>query len=377
MEPLRRRLLTLSTLAVMAASIASVTPVAAATPAGPAGFEPSDGGWAVVRDPSEGAYTPSARDRGNTSGGTVTVTRQETGRWVVRWVGLAGAGYGHVQVSALGSAPRHCAAYTWGTDGADATATIYCFKRTADALLDFGTPIDTPFVVTIVGEDAPVAGNPGRLAYAYTSDFDTDHTPDTSYDYVSTGGYLFVKHQAKGTYLVTIPGIGKADGAFLVNPYQSASELRRCQVRDWSLAGTDVQAHVDCVNLKGVTQDAEFNVLYLRRITLEGFGGKPGASLYANQPTTASYHPVAARDWSTAGKRSTVTRLSKGVYAVSLPGMPSGGAAIVSAAGPKTSPRACQIGSIRTDSAPQRVVVRCFTYAGKAADSRFVLAYTH
>ena len=232
-------------------------------------------------------------------------------------------------------------------------------------------------MVAIVGEDGPVSANPGRLAYAYTSDFDSDHTPDTGYDYVSTGGFLFVKHQATGTYVVTIPGVGKADGALLVNPYQSVSELRRCQVRDWALAGSDVRAHVDCVNLKGTTHDAEFTVMYLRHLTLEGFGGKPGASLLANQPTTASYHPVAARDWSTSGKRSTVTRVSKGVYAVTLPGMPSGGAAIVSAAGPKATPRECQIGSIRTDGTPQRVVVRCFTYAGKAADSRFVLAYTH
>ena len=140
MEPARRRLSALPTMALLAASVASVGPAAAATPVTPAGLEPSTAGWAVVRNPSQGSHTPSARDRGNSSGGSVTVTRTATGRWVVTWAGLAEAGHGNAQVSALGSTPRHCAAYTWSTDGADATATIYCFKRTADSLTDFGIP---------------------------------------------------------------------------------------------------------------------------------------------------------------------------------------------------------------------------------------------
>jgi hypothetical protein len=322
------------------------------------------------------SYTPVARDRGNTTGGTVTVERIATGEWLIHWAGLVGAGLGTTQVSALGSTPRHCAAYTWGTDGPDATATIYCYKRSASAPDDFGTPIDTPFVVTIVGEDGPVASAQGRLAYAYTDYPGGAHTPDPTYDYVSTGHFLFVARKATGSYTVTIPGVAKADGDLLINPYQASTELRRCQIRDWALAGTDVKAHVDCVNLKGVAKDGQFNILYLRHVTLEGFGGKPGASLFADKPTTASYHPAAARDWSTSGKAATVTRTSKGVYAVTLPGMPSGGAAVVSSYGPKNAPRQCQIGSIRTDGAPQRVVVRCFTHAGVPADTRFVLSYT-
>ena len=70
-------------------------------------------------------------------------------------------------------------------------------------------------------------------------------------------------------------------------------------------------------------------------------------------------------------------RTSKGVYTVKLPGMPSGGAAIVTSYGPRSTQRACQIGSIRTTGAPQQVVVRCFTYAGSPADSQFVFSYTH
>ena len=70
-------------------------------------------------------------------------------------------------------------------------------------------------------------------------------------------------------------------------------------------------------------------------------------------------------------------RTSKGVYTVKLPGMPSGGAAIVTSYGPRSTQRACQIVSIRTTGTPQQVAVRCFTYAGVAADSQFVFSYTH
>ncbi len=81
--------------------------------------------------------------------------------------------------------------------------------------------------------------------------------------------------------------------------------------------------------------------------------------------------------WSSASTRATIRRTSKGVYAVTLPGMPSGGAAIVTSYGARSHQRACQIGSIRTTGTPQQVVVRCFKYAGAPADSMFVLSYTH
>ena len=61
---------------------------------------------------------------------------------------------------------------------------------------------------------------------------------------------------------------------------------------------------------------------------------------------------------------------------MTLPGMPSGGAAIVTSYGPRSTKRACQLGSIRTTGTPQRVVVRCFSYTGAHADSRFVISYT-
>ena len=121
-----------------------------------------------------------------------------------------------------------------------------------------------------------------------------------------------------------------------------------------------MKTRVDCVDLKGAFADAEFDYLYIRHLGLEGYRGGPAASLLADRPTAVNYHPDSHFTWSTAGAQPRIHRTSKGVYAVTLPGMPSGGAAIVTSYGPRSTKRACQLGSIRTTGTPQRVVVRCF-----------------
>ena len=83
----------------------------------------------------------------------------------------------------------------------------------------------------IVGEDAPVTGSPGRMAYAWMDRAADDGTPDTTYNYSSAGGFLSVDHQGVGAYVMTVPGVGKADGVALVSGYEG--DLRRCQVRGW------------------------------------------------------------------------------------------------------------------------------------------------
>ncbi|MFN8619570.1 MAG: hypothetical protein U0869_02330 [Chloroflexota bacterium] len=370
MRTLRRSLFALSSFALLLG--VGAAPVGATSPAG---ITPSASGWVVVRNPSVASYHPKARDRGNSTGGNVTVERTGMGTYRVTWAGLSAVGSGGLQVSALGSKMRHCLAYTWGSSGSDGYADVYCYRRTNNAAQGYAAAVDSPFVAATVAESVPVTGNPGRLGYAWMNLYASSGTPSTGYNYTSPGGDITSAHMGTGTYVVTVPGVGKADGDVLVTGYVGSPS--RCQVRDWSLSGVDLKASIDCVDMRGFLSDQDFDFLYLRRIGLEGFGSRMAASLWADQPSAGSYHPDADYAWSTNGKRATIKRTAKGVYAVTLPGMPAGGAAIAVAYGDVASQHNCQIGSIRTKGTPQVVTVRCFGYTGAAADSQFVLAYTH
>ena len=104
------------------------------------------------------------------------------------------------------------------------------------------------------------------------------------------------------------------------------------------------------------------------------------AYLYASKPMAASYTPDAPYRYSSSDGVPTVRRAGTGRYLVTLPGMPIGGSAQVTAHASRAAdgspiPRHCVISSIRTDGLPQQVGIRCFDVAGTLADSRFLLAY--
>ncbi|MFN8619571.1 MAG: hypothetical protein U0869_02335 [Chloroflexota bacterium] len=355
MRTLRRAILALSSLAVLS-GVGGAAPAAATTPAV---VSSTPSGWVVARRPTVASYTPAARDRGNSAGGSVTVTRLDVGQYTVYWDGLQAAGTGNLQVSALGSKMRHCIAFEWQANADNAQASIYCYQRSSSAADDYAGPVDSAFVAVLIGSNGKVTGLPGRMGFAFMDLATFGGTPDTNFNKASSGGLLTSTKLGTGSYLMTVPGMGKADGDVVVTEYEGGRG--RCQVRGWKLAGADLKATVDCVDLRGTLSDEDFDFLYLRHLGLEGFGtGRVAASLWANQPTAAQYHPAAARSWSTSGDPATIRRTSKGVYAVTLPGMPAGGAAIVTAYGPSSTPRNCQVGAIRGKAHPQIVTVRCF-----------------
>jgi hypothetical protein len=277
-------------------------------------------------------------------------------------------------VTPLNSRPRHCRIDHWGADGAHVSADILCDKRTAtaDPAHDNAQPADTSFAVTMVGETFLRPAAVARVAYAWGNDPSGDLVLDPAYNWVSSGGQVSQHRVDVGSYTVTIPGVGNDDGDVLVSAY---ADPRHCEVLGWGPSGADLLVSVGCRDFTGVPADSRYDIQYLRHAGLEGFGGGPAASLWANDPTAASYHPSAYYAWSSNGRRATIARLSRGVYRVTLRGMPAGGAAIVSTYRTDGN-RSCQLGSIRTSGRPQQVVVRCFTLGGVPADSRFVLSYT-
>lgn len=358
----RRRLPLVAVILALVASTVGATQAHAAEPtdpqARPAGGAGSTSGWVVVRYPEQD-HTPFPRDRGNSTGGLNWVDRSSKG---VYWVALPGlSATSIVQITPMGSQPRRCTLGWRDWEAVPARVLVRCYTF-ADK------KADSRFVVTFTGGSGEHAG-PRRLAYYYVADPDG---PNPEFQYSSAGGTITVRELANTRDHGVIPGVGTPKGAGTV---QVTSHLgATCRVVSWSGA-PDLVVRVQCRTATGTPIRDFHHVLFMRNVGPEGFGGGPSAYLLADRPTARSYKPAKATAWATNGKRATIKRLSKGVYRVTLPGMPTGGAALVTPYG--SGKQECQVGSIRIgNKKPQQVVVRCFTVAGKPTDGAFTLAYT-
>jgi hypothetical protein len=170
-----------------------------------------------------------------------------------------------------------------------------------------------------------------------------------------------------GTYVVNFPGIGGAGGNVQVVAYGSGSE--RCKVSSWGSTGTTENVYVSCTTAAGAPVNTNFVVHFVRPP-----GTGPGAFLWADQPSTASYNPSASYSWNSTGGVNRITRSSAGVYTAYLPGLAvSGGTFQVTAYG--SSADHCKIQSWGPSGTDQSVTVRCFNAAGAAVDTYFSLNF--
>ncbi|MBX3029820.1 MAG: hypothetical protein KF809_06645 [Chloroflexi bacterium] len=341
--------------------------VSAMLPAAASASDPvlhSRSAWVVVREPSRtDEYVPASRDRGNSTGGINTVQRVDRGIWDVQLPGIPYTAT--VQVSAMGSKLRRCVSTSWGPG---AELEVRCYDHDGDLR-------DTPFIVVMTGRPPETGGLPGRLAYYWADVTDADSTPWLDYQFSSKPGKITLEHRSTGRYRATIPNQGHPDvvGTFQMTWY--GYDAGSCRIAGWSKGAGSQTVDVLCRDDTGARLDTEHNLLFVRKLGIAGYGSGPSAYLFASKPTrTTSYHPAKATAWSSNGKQATIKRASKGVYRVTLPGMPKGGAALVTPYG--TGTEDCQIGSIRTKTTPQRIEVRCFSKTGKPADAKFLLAYT-
>lgn len=236
-----------------------------------------------------------------------------------------------------------------------------------------GEPKDTPFVVVFLEGTVGDGGYPGRLAYFYNTTVSSSGIPSLPYQYTSALTTISVTHDGTGSYTATVPGVSEtgSGGNVQVSSYGRPS---LCSVVGWNHPNPDLSISIRCHGPEGSLEDRAFDLVYSRRMGMEGFAGGPSAYLWADRPSAAQYRPDSIYTHSSARKGMTVTRLSRGTYLATLKGMPAGGAAIVTAYG--TSARHCQLTSIRTAGTPQQVGVRCFADTGTPVDSRFTLSYT-
>jgi hypothetical protein len=177
-----------------------------------------------------------------------------------------------------------------------------------------------------------------------------------------------------GRYRVKLPGLGSADGDIQITP-ETPGAPRFCEVDPWGVnAAGALVANIRCYKPNGVLANAKFTFSWNVNVGLKGDGGGSVAYALGSQPgNPGPYAPPPTKTFNSTAAGALVTRSAVGRYIVRFPGMPLGGAAVVTPLG--NAANHCFIRAIRKSGAPQRVGVGCVNGAGGYADTQFMVSY--
>jgi hypothetical protein len=264
-----------------------------------------------------------------------------------------------------------CQADRWDSVNDDVSIVVVCYDSA-------GSQARGTFIVNWLVAD----GTGGRLAYARNFSPTSDcGTPADIYhslgDSISTCPVVGTRARMR------IEELGSGRGSV-----QVSATTRRADTDDEASAGycgvaafyparnltRDEWIDAQCFEADGSEQIyREHHVLFMQGLGMKGADRKNVAYLLADRPKAASYVPDRAFAYSSVHKESRVRRLGRGRYVVTLPGMPKGGSAQVTAYG--RAQRRCVIASISKRSLPQRVGVRCLDRENELRDAAFTLAF--
>jgi hypothetical protein len=282
-------------------------------------------GYTLADQPTApGPYTPDASTSFNSSGGTISVTRDSTGAYRVRFAGLGRppGGRDNVQVSAYGgTSPVYCKPQMWDATGADMVVLVGCFANNA-------VPTDSKFTILVIG--ARVFGKTTPLGFLVALG-DANAILDTSVTaYNSTSGQIQFGYISEGMYAENFVGLGQASGGAagpagaLISPVGPGP--RRCLVDGFDLVIGGLG--IACERFGGGVGDSPFSVLWFTR-------GRPGFrygyAFAANPGATSPYSPSPEFRSSSSGGTITSRATAAGKYQVVFAGLarPPGGTEIV------------------------------------------------
>jgi uncharacterized protein YjdB len=313
-------------------------------------------------NPSVASYQPDSRYRHNGLGGTITITRTQTG---VYDVVLGGFRKGSTDrevpvVTAYGNIPSRCQPGEWRNSGAnDLTIQVIC-------VAPGGTLIDSRFTMLVVGDGSL----PSRLGFAAaTQSSASSYAPDTAFVYNSSGRVMVAQRTSTGTYVLDL-GVprGAADlpETFLVS--STAPLASWCNLAQWTTT-----TNVNCFGQSTAKIDASYNLLMLER----GRAGQRFALTLADQETAASYTPHASYTRTSSGLPVVIRRTATGRYVLTLHGLAKIGTrteTILVSAYSNTNVF-CTVAEWNTVAINDLdVVVNCWAADGSSVDSRFTLA---
>jgi hypothetical protein len=320
-------------------------------------------GWVTARRATTPSYSPAAKDQGNSAAQPNQVQNTDTGDYNVIFPDINNMSptAGIPIITALSTSPRFCSILDWGINNStlDANTMLRCFGYDGEAA---SSQFSTIYVRG--GTDSVTS------AYLYAGEpTSTDQTPESGYNFNTSGGTNTVHRNGLGQYTAHLPYM-----AFGGNIQVTAGGDATCKIAGRQDGTNELLVDVNCFEPNGDAKDTGFALLYISGVGPKTVPTGKAAYLFANRPSTSAYTPSADFSYSSAGMTMSVHRSATGKYMVTLNGMAKGGGAFVTAVG--TDKARCQLTSIRTDGTPQKVGVACFKPNRTAVDSKFMLAYT-
>jgi hypothetical protein len=225
-------------------------------------------------------------------------------------------------------------------------------------------------------------GDGGTVAYLFASGTGSEDA-NFQYSHNSAGGTNHIEHAGTGAYIVELPGLGGAAGHVQISvrdPSAATAGIEpagvnpaTCNVDNWHGGSGSQFVSVLCYERTGIPVDTAFNLTFIDQQGLKRHGQRDVAYLWASDSSSPSYTPDPFYSYSKPAATPHITSPSQGRYSVTLPRMPVGGAAQITAYG--SAGHTCQLGKIRTGGSVQKVQVRCFLFDGSPADSQFNLSF--
>ena len=354
-----------SGLATLTAHTTGVTATKVVRVLGPADVGANDRrlGYALAEQASAAApYAPDPAYRFSSSGGAITVTRDSTGWYTVRFAGL-GRQLGqrdNVQVTAYGTPPGiHCKLLSWPTEGADLLVPVHCHDAT-------GAARDALFTLLVSGARAYDLTTP--LGFAERLPATVNLIQDTSQtSFNSVTAHITYGKGAIGVYNFVFPGFETFAGPRSMQATAVNGSADRCRVQNYDLVNDVLQA--GCAKGDGTANDGRVSVLWFTRGRLGhryGYASMNGVVL-PNPPADAAFTA------NSTGGTVTSHRLGVGNWTVTFAGLarPAGATEIVIVSAFKDFDHTCTLLSWASAGADLTVTLQCFDAGGTPFDGRF------
>ena len=302
--------------------------------------------FAWTDQPTLASYTPNASWSYNPAG-TIKVVRSSTGTYAVTFNGLSGSSGGHVQISGYNN---NVSCYSNGWGGNPIEADVLC----ADIN---GNPVDSSFEIAIV----PSGTSPPAMAFSWADqDAAASYTPNSSYNYSSSGSVTNIQRTATGQYTVTYAGLDAArwyGGNAMATAYGSQA---RCVTSNFGPGNAgSYQVSVNCYNLSGGAIDTRFDLLTV----------PPAGYAYAYIPDGSTASVSSVYSFNPSGKPVTASHDGTGSYTVHFPGAGIGYGWVAHASAHGAGAGYCKLNYWASNN----IVVNCYTAAGALADSSFTV----
>lgn len=204
------------------------------------------GDWAATEP-----YSPDNGYQFNSTGALNTITRTDVGVFSVVIPGLAKES--QTQVTTESENGERCSlANTVSVTGTRATEhTVRCFAIGGD-------PADIGF--SLMQYEGGLV-TPSAYVWANEPASDT-YTPDTRYQFNSTGEEITISRADAGTYHVNLPGQGMESGNVQISAANSGPGVS-CELERWALGDADLKTiEVYCFDSAGTRVDSSFTLLY-------------------------------------------------------------------------------------------------------------------